>query len=441
MRRQDSNRRRPSNDNRLSNNAVGQRGMFGMQPGLLGHQSALMGGHGGLIGQGGLLGSQGALFGGQGGLLGAQAGFLAGQGGGIMGGTGGLLRSQIGALESMGISGQELLSNPNFLGMLANRNASLLGSQLNGAGQGFGALQGFGGSQGDGIASLLGDPLGGKDRSRGGDWMGSAQNQAGILGPPPDARRGVMPLLSSDDAGLRMGMGGKRSFEDDGIQMTKRFQGGSVGQLMSPSPYQGSKQGTNSSRSKDNTCNICNWSYSTTYMVHCQSLDHKRRAKLVNKGCLLCKTGKFKNYPEYVKHLDSSKHKQKKEELNRDLDAKKRLSEQVKTGKQQEETAVKEKNTGNKVKHEVNIEKDYQDAAVEDVKMDDVADGDCDSFSKADTLVYDPNVSVGQEHVISVTGYFCKLCRKFYNNETMAKVTHCKAEAHFEKYRDALRLK
>lgn len=441
MRRQDNNRRRPSNDNRFSKNPGGQRGMFGMQPGLLGQQSALMGVQGGLMGQGSLLGSHGSLFGSQGSLLGAQAGFLGGQGGGLMGGTQGLLRNQIGALESMGISGQEILNNPNLLGMLNRNVSSLLGSQLNGAGQGFGSLQGFGGNQGDGIASLLGDPLGGKDRMRAGDWMGSSPNQAGILGPPPDTRR-VMPLLSGDDSSLRMGMGGKRSYEDDGIQMTKRFQSGGVGQLMSPTSYQGSKQGTNSSRSKDNTCNICNWSYSTTYMVHCQTLDHKRRAKLVNKGCLLCKTGKFKNYPEYVKHLDSSKHKQKKEELNRDLDAKKKLTEQGKSGKQQEETSTaKEKSNGSKVKQEVNIDKDYQDTSVEDVKMDDVADGDCDSFSKADSLVYDPNVAVGQEHVISVTGYFCKLCRKFYNNETMAKVTHCKAEAHFEKYRDALRLK
>ena len=43
--------------------------------------------------------------------------------------------------------------------------------------------------------------------------------------------------------------------------------------------------------------------------------------------------------------------------------------------------------------------------------------------------------SSGQEHVISVTGYFCKLCHKFYNNEAMAKVNHCKTEVHFEKYK------
>lgn len=223
MRRQDNNRRRPNNDNRLSKNAGGQHGMFGMPPGLLGQQSALMGGHGGLMGQGSLLGNQGALFGSQGGFLGTQAGFLGSQGGGMMGGAGGLLRNQIGALENMGLTSQELLSNPNLLGMLANRNvSSLLGSQLNGAGQGFGALQGFGGSQGDGIASLLGDPLGRKDRGRAGDWMGSSPNQAGILGPPPDARR-VMPLFSADDASLRMGVSFSATFTLNAVILIRDF--------------------------------------------------------------------------------------------------------------------------------------------------------------------------------------------------------------------------
>lgn len=37
----------------------------------------------------------------------------------------------------------------------------------------------------------------------------------------------------------------------------------------------------------------------------------------------------------------------------------------------------------------------------------------------------------GQEYVIPVTGFFCKLCRKFYNSENSAKVIHCKSQAHF----------
>jgi len=56
------------------------------------------------------------------------------------------------------------------------------------------------------------------------------------------------------------------------------------------------------------------------------------------------------------------------------------------------------------------------------------------SVSVDAALVADGGVDVGVEQVISVTGYFCKLCHKFYNNETMARINHCKTQTHFDKY-------
>ena len=41
----------------------------------------------------------------------------------------------------------------------------------------------------------------------------------------------------------------------------------------------------------------------------------------------------------------------------------------------------------------------------------------------------------GQSTIIPVTGWFCKLCNKFYNNESAAKDAHCKTETHFGKYK------
>ena len=51
-----------------------------------------------------------------------------------------------------------------------------------------------------------------------------------------------------------------------------------------------------------------------------------------------------------------------------------------------------------------------------------------------DDMVYDPDEAVGQDHVIAVTGFFCKLCHKFYKNEDMARSVHCRSERHFDKY-------
>ncbi|XP_006812493.1 uncharacterized protein LOC100372957 [Saccoglossus kowalevskii] len=44
---------------------------------------------------------------------------------------------------------------------------------------------------------------------------------------------------------------------------------------------------------------------------------------------------------------------------------------------------------------------------------------------------YNPDMPVGQEHVVPVAGFFCKLCHKFYNNESNAKFSHCKTKPHY----------
>ena len=46
----------------------------------------------------------------------------------------------------------------------------------------------------------------------------------------------------------------------------------------------------------------------------------------------------------------------------------------------------------------------------------------------------DPNPVVAMDHVVPMTGYYCKVCHKFYHNEVMAKVTHCRSKPHSAKY-------
>nr|CAB3244011.1 proteoglycan 4 [Phallusia mammillata] len=47
---------------------------------------------------------------------------------------------------------------------------------------------------------------------------------------------------------------------------------------------------------------------------------------------------------------------------------------------------------------------------------------------------YDAEVPLGQKYVIAVSGFFCKICHKFYNSEASAKVTHCKSRTHYDKF-------
>ncbi|CAI9718500.1 interacting zinc finger 1a [Octopus vulgaris] len=54
---------------------------------------------------------------------------------------------------------------------------------------------------------------------------------------------------------------------------------------------------------------------------------------------------------------------------------------------------------------------------------------------------YEENKTYGQNYIIAVSGYFCKLCHKFYNNENAAKNTHCQSKSHFEKFEKIIREK
>ncbi|XP_076814094.1 uncharacterized protein LOC143460478 isoform X2 [Clavelina lepadiformis] len=61
----------------------------------------------------------------------------------------------------------------------------------------------------------------------------------------------------------------------------------------------------------------------------------------------------------------------------------------------------------------------------------DEKDEEIDSFDLPD---YDPDVPLGQKYVIAVSGFFCKICHKFYNSESSAKITHCKSRNHYDKF-------
>merc|ERR1739838_537117 len=51
----------------------------------------------------------------------------------------------------------------------------------------------------------------------------------------------------------------------------------------------------------------------------------------------------------------------------------------------------------------------------------------------------DPNPVVAMDHVVPMTGYYCKVCHKFYHNEVMTKVTHCRSKPHSAKYEEGIK--
>lgn len=206
-----------------------------------------------------------------------------------------------------------------------------------------------------------------------------------------------------------------------------------------------------SSSARSGMCPLCQRTYGAmSEQQHNQSKQHKHRQYLVQKGCLLCGVKGFDNYPQYVYHIDSEDHKQKK----RDLSSATAATASVKTSKSDIVKSAAVKMTYPPAKKET--EAVQKPPAAEKRSNVDELPTQSESASPAldiveasgvfgddmlDDPVYNPDVAVGVEQVISVTGYFCKLCHKFYNNETMARITHCKTQTHFDKYLDHMRQK
>lgn len=464
MRRQDYDKRESFMNNGGRGEGGGRGDQFigmGAQQGEMGVLGGVMSNQGGGIlggNQGSLLGDHGSFMGGnQGGLLGQSvASLMGGQAGG--GGGGGSLMNNPDLMAG--------LNNSNLLNMIKNCGglSGLLGqlehSQI--MNLAFAAVK-----QGNTMSPLLGDPGGDSD------YRMMISEQAG---PPPDGGRGVASLFSSriDGGGRRFDVGNQ--FKNDNDMRSDdlrndRFQISghqSNASFRSDDPFKSNKDGF---------CDRCNRPYFDSYMLHCQTPDHKKRARLVHRGCMLCETGKFKNYTEYVLHLQTTKHKQKKDQLNKYNEMKKfsrfalnkNNDNSRRNNEREDDTKSKISNEKNftgfmklESKYSVNVrhgegegrrkkddergrgkdedtEGENEESAI--IILDDKMKTDDADDKISFPLVYDPDVAVGQEHVIIVTGYFCQLCRKFYNNETMAKVTHCKSEIHFEKFEEEMKLK
>ncbi|XP_051939727.1 RNA-binding protein 20-like [Hippocampus zosterae] len=49
-----------------------------------------------------------------------------------------------------------------------------------------------------------------------------------------------------------------------------------------------------------------------------------------------------------------------------------------------------------------------------------------------DTVHFDPSIPVGMEFLVPKTGFFCKVCNRFFSGSKDAQITHCKSLKHFE---------
>uniref|UniRef100_A0A3Q2PNA1 RNA-binding protein 20-like n=1 Tax=Fundulus heteroclitus TaxID=8078 RepID=A0A3Q2PNA1_FUNHE len=78
-----------------------------------------------------------------------------------------------------------------------------------------------------------------------------------------------------------------------------------------------------------------------------------------------------------------------------------------------------------------NVEK-TEEAPEKPVKAEDSTGEDC---VKKPLPPYDPSKAVGMEYLVPKTGFFCKVCSRFFTGAKVAEISHCKTLKHYENLR------
>ncbi|ESP05045.1 hypothetical protein LOTGIDRAFT_230080 [Lottia gigantea] len=227
----------------------------------------------------------------------------------------------------------------------------------------------------------------------------------------------------------------------------------------------------------DSFCKLCVEPLKIPADKHKKTSIHRKRVVQVNMGCRWCNVPCFKNFKEVLNHRGTKRHMDN-EKKNKDLGSKRsdsserdhrdrdrrRHDDDRGHGKDKDKKSSTSSSLSSSKKDSKDSKdsKEYKDsksngtsksstsskptekkvAPKPEVKDEKVLKAQLDASEKdmkeMETATFDSKKPVGQSLVIPVTGFFCKLCHKFYNNEEAAKVGHCKTQVHFDKFKTAM---
>ncbi|XP_041368978.1 glutamic acid-rich protein-like [Gigantopelta aegis] len=136
---------------------------------------------------------------------------------------------------------------------------------------------------------------------------------------------------------------------------------------------------------------------------------------------------KFETDALYEEHKKSKKHlehmekieKMEDEEKNKILEKIKKQENLIMEGKRKEEEREKRRESRHRKSPSKEVKKEFTLSSTELRKIYDQIPS------------HDKDTPVGVDFVTPVTGFFCKLCNKFYKKETTAKVDHCSSVTHY----------
>ncbi|XP_072344914.1 uncharacterized protein [Scyliorhinus torazame] len=186
----------------------------------------------------------------------------------------------------------------------------------------------------------------------------------------------------------------------------------------------GMGRGRESDKKRPRWCTTCRAHFRGNIIVHRRTQRHKLAKLSLRPFCTVC-SRHFKTPRKFVEHMKSPEHKQKVEEVKLQRSS----QDKDQAGQDYPEDLITVDAVGC-------FDEDDEEGMTED--DDSVSDclSDRDSeqalLSELEKEGYDAETVYGQEFVVPVTGFLCKLCHKFYHSESTARFTHCKSLMHFQ---------
>lgn len=172
-------------------------------------------------------------------------------------------------------------------------------------------------------------------------------------------------------------------------------------------------------------CNTCQVYYMGDLIQHRRTQEHKVAKQSLRPFCTICNRY-FKTPRKFVEHVKSQGHKDKAQEL-------KTLEKE--TGSPDEDhfitvDAVGCFESGQEEDEEEEEEEEEIEAEEEFCKQVKSRETSSEHWKGSET--YSPNTAYGVDFLVPVMGYVCRICHKFYDNDSELRLSHCKSLAHFE---------
>uniref|UniRef100_UPI003AAD77CA cip1-interacting zinc finger protein-like n=1 Tax=Centroberyx gerrardi TaxID=166262 RepID=UPI003AAD77CA len=186
-------------------------------------------------------------------------------------------------------------------------------------------------------------------------------------------------------------------------------------------------------------CDTCQSHFSGDVILHRRTNEHKLCKQASRPFCPVCKRH-FRTPRKFVEHMKSPEHKQQvhlEEALEEELITVDAVGcfegeeEEEEDEEEVEEVEVAQEEEEEKGEGEEEEEEKEEEVEVAEEEEEDEGREETEEEEAADRQEYAPHTTYGSSFVVPVSGFLCRLCRKFFHREATARHTHCQTHTHY----------